>query len=81
MMSRLILEPSKAAKLQRNFRTGRRLNMRKIIPYIANQFKNDKTWLRRVKPNKRELKVTEPGTCGAWGCWWHTPGSSRSLCC
>ena len=57
-MSRLILEPTKAAKLQGDFRTGKRLNMRKIIPYIASQFKKDKIWLRRVKPNKREFQVT-----------------------
>merc|ERR1712218_405159 len=54
---RLILEPTKAAKLQGDFRTGKRLNMRKIIPYIASQFKKDKIWLRRVKPNKREFQI------------------------
>merc|ERR1712198_228615 len=54
---RLILEPTKAAKLQGDFRTGKRLNMRKIIPYIASQFKKDKIWLRRIKPNKREFQI------------------------
>jgi hypothetical protein len=54
---RLILEPTKAAKLQGDFRTGKRLNMRKIIPYIASQFKEDKIWLRRVKPSKREFQI------------------------
>ena len=54
---RLILEPTKASKLQGDFKTGKRLNMRKIIPYIASQFKKDKIWLRRVKPNKREFQV------------------------
>ena len=54
---RLILEPTKASKLQGDFKTGKRLNMRKIIPYIASQFKKDKIWLRRVKPNKREFQI------------------------
>merc|ERR1719270_970044 len=54
---RLILEPPRASKLQGDFRTGKRLNMRKIIPYIASQFKKDKIWLRRVKPNKREFQI------------------------
>jgi midasin len=54
---RLILEPTKASKLQGDFRTGKRLNMRKIIPYIASQFKKNKIWLRRVKPNKREFQI------------------------
>ena len=56
-MSRLILEPTKAAKLQGDFRMGKRLNMRKIIPYVASQFKKDKIWLMRVKPNKREFQI------------------------
>jgi len=54
---RLILEPTKAAKLQGDFRMGKRLNMRKIIPYIASEFKKDKIWLRRIKPNKREYQI------------------------
>merc|ERR1712112_733385 len=36
---------------------GKRLNMRKIIPYITSQFKKDKIWLRRVRPNKREFQI------------------------
>ncbi len=39
------------------FRTGKRLNMRKIIPFIASDFKKDKIWLRRTKPNKREFQI------------------------
>ena len=54
---RLVLEPTKAAKFQGDFRTGKRLNMRKIIPYIASHFKKDKIRLRRVRPNKREFQV------------------------
>jgi hypothetical protein len=40
-----------------DYRTGKRLNMKKIIPYIASQFKKDKIWLRRSKPAKREYQV------------------------
>ncbi|KAI9517137.1 AAA ATPase midasin, partial [Dissostichus eleginoides] len=78
---RLILEPTKAAKLnqperrdllrlqagaknadtdkqqQGDYRTGKRLNMRKVIPYIASQFRKDKIWLRRTKPSKREYQI------------------------
>jgi midasin (ATPase involved in ribosome maturation) len=45
---RLILEPTKAAKLQGDFRTGKRLNMRKITYYIAFQFKRDNVMKERV---------------------------------
>ncbi|KTF90149.1 hypothetical protein cypCar_00022078 [Cyprinus carpio] len=40
-----------------DFRTGKRLNMRKVIPYIASQFRKDKIWLRRTKPSKRNYQI------------------------
>ena len=54
---RLLLEPTLATKLCGDFRTGKRINMRKIIPYIASSFKKDKIWLRRKKPSKREYQI------------------------
>ncbi|KAK4879011.1 hypothetical protein RN001_007157 [Aquatica leii] len=54
---RLVLEPTQASRLKGDYRTGRRINMRKIIPYIASQFRKDKIWLRRTKPSKREYKI------------------------
>uniref|UniRef100_A0A670YNZ0 Midasin n=1 Tax=Pseudonaja textilis TaxID=8673 RepID=A0A670YNZ0_PSETE len=54
---RLLLEPTQAAKLKGDYRTGKRLNMRKVIPYIASQFRKDKIWLRRTKPSKRQYQI------------------------
>ncbi|KAL4676155.1 hypothetical protein H8959_010300 [Pygathrix nigripes] len=54
---RLILEPTQAAKLKGDYRTGKRLNIRKVIPYIASQFRKDKIWLRRTKPSKRQYQI------------------------
>jgi midasin len=54
---RLILEPTKATRLQGDFRTGKRLNMKKIIPYIASDYTKDKIWLRRTRPSQREYQV------------------------
>ncbi|WFD41675.1 hypothetical protein MPSI1_000307 [Malassezia psittaci] len=54
---RLILTPSLATRLNGDFRTGKRLNLRKIIPYIASDFAKDKIWLRRTKPSAREYQV------------------------
>uniref|UniRef100_M8BCY6 Midasin n=1 Tax=Aegilops tauschii TaxID=37682 RepID=M8BCY6_AEGTA len=54
---RLVMEPTLASKLQGDYRTGKRINMRKVIPYIASQFRRDKIWLRRTKPNKRNYQV------------------------
>lgn len=54
---RLILEPTLATKLRGDYKTGKRLNMKRIIPYIASQFKKDKIWLRRTKPSQRQYQI------------------------
>ncbi|CCL98515.1 uncharacterized protein FIBRA_00514 [Fibroporia radiculosa] len=54
---RLILEPTMATRLKGDYRTGKRLNMKKIIPYIASEFTKDKIWLRRTRPSTREYQV------------------------
>ena len=53
----LVLEPSKCSKLKGDYRTGKRINMRKVIAYIASQFRKDKIWLRRSKPSKRCYQI------------------------
>lgn len=54
---RLILEPTLATKLRGDYKTGKRLNMKRIIPYIASEFRKDKIWLRRTKPSKRQYQI------------------------
>lgn len=54
---RLILEPTLATRLKGDYRTGKRLNMKKIISYIASDYTKDKIWLRRTKPSQREYQV------------------------
>jgi midasin len=54
---RLVLEPTKASKMKGDYRTGKRLNLRKLIPYIISQYRKDKIWLRRTKPNKRTYRI------------------------
>lgn len=54
---RLILAPTLATKLKGDYKSGKRINMKKIIPYIASQFKKDKIWMRRTKPNKRQYQI------------------------
>lgn len=57
---RLVLEPMVATKLQGDYRSGKRINMRRVIPYIASGFRKDKIWLRRTKPAKRDYQVCVP---------------------
>ena len=40
-----------------DYRTGKRLNMRKVIPYIASQYRKDKIWLRRTRKSKRQYQI------------------------
>ncbi|KAH7103718.1 P-loop containing nucleoside triphosphate hydrolase protein [Auriculariales sp. MPI-PUGE-AT-0066] len=54
---RLILEPTRASRLRGDYRTGKRLNMKKIIPFIASEYTKDKIWLRRTRPSDREYQV------------------------
>ncbi|KAH9296173.1 hypothetical protein KI387_039761, partial [Taxus chinensis] len=54
---RLIMEPTLASRLEGDYQTGKRINMKKVIPYIASQFRKDKIWLRRTRPNKRQYQV------------------------
>lgn len=54
---RTILEPTLKGRLQGHYRTGKRISMRKVIPFIASNYRRDKIWLRRTKPSKREYQV------------------------
>ncbi|KAG8629056.1 hypothetical protein KVT40_002921 [Elsinoe batatas] len=54
---RLILHPTSTSKLRGDFGTGKRLNIKRIIPYIASNYKRDKIWLRRSVPSKREYQI------------------------
>lgn len=54
---RLILEPTTSSKLGGEYRSGKRINMKRVIGYIASHFKKDKIWMRRTQPDKRRYQV------------------------
>ncbi|KAH7885416.1 midasin [Phlebopus sp. FC_14] len=54
---RLILAPTQATRLRGDFRTGKRLNMRRVIGWVASEYTKDRIWMRRVKPSGREYQV------------------------
>jgi midasin len=54
---RLILEPTQASRLEGDYRSGKRLNMKRIIPFIASEYTKDKIWLRRTKPFDRRYQI------------------------
>ena len=54
---RIILEPTKAKSLKGDYKTGKRINMKKVIAYIASSYRKDKIWLRRTRQTAREYQV------------------------
>ncbi|KAH0571036.1 Midasin [Spironucleus salmonicida] len=54
---KVILEPKQTSSLAGDFKSGKKLNLRKIIPFIASQYRKDKIWLRRNKPSKRNYNI------------------------
>ncbi|KAL3824480.1 hypothetical protein ACJIZ3_020509 [Penstemon smallii] len=54
---RLVMEPTLASKLQGDYKTGKRINMKKVIQYVASHYRKDKIWLRRTRPSKRDYQV------------------------
>ena len=62
---RLILEATVASKMEGDYRSGKRISMRKVIPYIASGFRKDKIWLRRTKPSKRQYQARAPASLGS----------------
>ena len=54
---RLILEATRATRFKGDYKSGKRINMRKVIPFIASNYRKDKIWLRRTKPSKRSVNL------------------------
>ncbi|KAH8020593.1 hypothetical protein HPB51_002542 [Rhipicephalus microplus] len=54
---RLVLEPTRASRLRGDYKSGKRLSMRRVIAYLASQLRKDKIWLRRVQPSQRQYRV------------------------
>lgn len=63
---RLLLEPTRASRLAGDFRTGKRISMRKVVAYVASHFRKDKIWLRRTKPDKRQYQVGSYSVISSW---------------
>lgn len=57
---RLVLEPQLASKMAGEYRSGKRISMKRVIAYIASHFRKDKIWLRRTQPDKRKYQASLP---------------------
>lgn len=60
---RLVLEPQLASKMAGEYRSGKRISMKRVIAYIASHFRKDKIWLRRTRPDKRKYQASFSPLC------------------
>ena len=77
---RLVLAPTLATKLKGDFQSGKRINLKRIIPYIASQFKRDKIWMRRTCPVKRTYQAIPHPPPPQWP-RRRRPHMQASCCC
>ena len=54
---RIVLDPTKASGFKGDYKSGKRLNIKKVISYIASNFLKDKIWLRRTKLTARDYNI------------------------
>ena len=40
-----------------DFKSGKKLNLRKIVPFVASNYRRDKIWLRRQRPERRDYSI------------------------
>ena len=52
-----IIEQRRFAGLKGDYRTGKRINMKRIISYIASNYRKDKIWMRRAEPNQKDYRI------------------------
>ena len=46
-----------SAEYRGDYKTGKKLNLRKIIPFIASNYRKDRIWLRRTEPSQRNYLI------------------------
>lgn len=54
---KLILSENLAARLKGDYKMGKKINIKKIISYVASNYQRDKIWIKRKKKSKREYQI------------------------
>lgn len=57
LLLRSIFESNRYNKYKGDYKSGKKLNMKKIIPYIASDYQKDKIWMKRRKSDKKDYVV------------------------
>ncbi|ADM12117.1 Willebrand factor type A domain-containing AAA ATPase [Encephalitozoon intestinalis ATCC 50506] len=53
-MLKIIMESRKGSKYKGDFKSGKKLNMKRLVPYIASGFRRDRIWMRRQRNDKKD---------------------------
>ncbi|ETB59795.1 hypothetical protein YYC_03183 [Plasmodium yoelii 17X] len=54
---KIILEPTVRNKYEGDYKSGKKLNIKKLVNYFASNFRNNKIWKRKTKLNKRDYNI------------------------
>ncbi|CRH03807.1 dynein-related AAA-type ATPase, putative [Plasmodium relictum] len=54
---KIILEPTVRNKYEGDYKSGKKLNIKKLVNYFASDFRNSKIWKRKTKLNKRDYNI------------------------
>ncbi|KAI4291432.1 midasin [Pancytospora philotis] len=54
---RVALASNKNSKYKGDYKSGKKLNLKKIIPYIASDYRKDRIWMKRLKADKKEYTI------------------------
>ncbi|KAI3381642.1 hypothetical protein SNEBB_009765 [Seison nebaliae] len=49
---KIILQPDVFSKFEGDYRSGKRLNMKRLVSFVASDYRNDRIWLRRRRPDR-----------------------------
>jgi midasin len=53
----VVLEENEKSRYQGEYKTGRRLNMKRIVGYLASEGERNRIWMRRTKPSGRKYNL------------------------
>eukprot|EP00924_Labyrinthula_sp_SR-Ha-C_P005664 snap_masked-scaffold_14-processed-gene-1.5-mRNA-1 protein AED:0.22 eAED:0.22 QI:0/-1/0/1/-1/1/1/0/4800 len=54
---KIILAANVANRLKGDYKTGKKLNIRRLISYIASNYEKDRIWMKKKKLSRREYQV------------------------
>lgn len=54
---RILLAANKTSKYRGDYKTGKKLNLKKIIPYIASDYRKDRIWMRKQRRDRPDYNI------------------------